>query len=527
MPATGFLSSHTSNGIMRLTKILASASALLISSAMVFAEPAFSLTLLHTNDIHSRVEPAIVNRKPYGGYARVATLIQRYRAADPNPIVLNAGDSFQGTLYYNVYKGLADGALMNLTGYDAMTLGNHEFDDGPEGLAPFLKAVNFPVVCANLDFRNEPLLKDWVKPWTTVRVGGQRIGVIGAMTPDIFEIANPGPNVKLKPIEESIRASIRELNQVGVNKIVLLSHVGYEGDQELAKNIPELDVIVGGHSHSFLGDLKIEGFPTPMGKYPTMVGNTVVVQAWQWGMILGRLKIDFDAKGVVTGVRENMPIPVDDSIPEHPLVAATIQAFQKPIAQLQNQVVGMTEKGLDRNSEAGIELPIGNVIADAQLAFVQKQGAQIAFMNQGGVRAPIEAGPITYGEIIGVQPFGNTLVVLDISGQGIKDFLEVGAEKKSYLQVSSGFSYGVSANAATGQKIRDMKFNGAPVDLAKTYRIVVNSFMSRGGDGFVSIANASGYRLDTGFLDVDALIEYLKAKNPIEMTREGRIVLAP
>lgn len=480
----------------------------------------FTLTLLHTNDIHSRVEPAMVNRQPYGGYARVATLVKRFRATDRNVLLVNSGDSFQGTLYFNVYKGMADALLMNMTGYQAMALGNHEFDNGPEGLAPFARAVTFPLLAANLDFSKEPRLRHLVRPSTILTVGGQRIGLIGVMTEDLPNIASPGPTVTLKPLDASIRTEVDKFKRQNINKIILLSHLGYSHDLKLAERHPDLDVIVGGHSHSFLGELNLPGFPAPMGPYPTQVGQVLIVQAWEWGKVLGRIKLDFDAAGRVTRFWDARPIAVDGRVPEDPVVASAVDALRKPIEALQNEVVGQTVRGLSRD---GLESPMGNLIADAQLAYTRRQGAVMAFMNRGGIRASIEPGPITYGEAISVQPFSNTLVVLDVTGQAIKDMLEVGATRGSLVQVSSGVRYRVDNQRPEGSRVTELTFNGQPLDLRATYRIVVNSFMAKGGDGFTSLAQASGYRLDTGFMDLDALLEYLKANNPTERATEGRV----
>lgn len=487
----------------------------------------FTLTLLHTNDIHGRVEPANVARQPFGGYARVATLVKRFRATDPNVLLLNAGDTFQGTLYFNVYKGLADAHLMNLTGYQAMALGNHEFDEGPELLAPFARAVRFPLLAANLDFSREPRLRDLIRPSTVLAIAGQRVGVIGLMTEDLPNIASPGPTVTMKPLDASLRTEVDRLTKAGVNKIIVLSHLGYQQDVALAKRFPNVDIIVGGHSHSYLGNLKIEGLPAPMGPYPTQVGDVLVVQAWEWAKLLGRIKLDFDASGKITRFWDAAPIPVDRRVTPDPVVQSAIEAFQKPIEALADEVVGNTTNGLDRDVSQSPEMPIGNVIADAQLAFVRQQGAKIGFMNRGGVRAAIDPGPITYGEIIAVQPFGNTLVVLDLTGAEIKAMLEVGAERGSFVQVSAGFSYTVKASNPVGQRVVAMTFEGRPIESAQTYRVVVNNFMAKGGDGFTSLANASGFRLDTGFLDVDALITYMKANNPAEMALQGRVKLQP
>lgn len=481
--------------------------------------PAFTLTILHTNDIHAHVEPTVIKGEEYGGYARVANLIRRYRATDPNPIVLNAGDTFQGTLYYNVYKGLADAHLMNLSGYQAMALGNHEFDDGPPGLLAFAQSVRFPLLCANIDFTGEPALSKWIRPSTVMNVGGQRIGLIGLMTPDLFEISSPGPNLKMIDIDRALDKETAKLKVEGINKIILLTHVGYRDEIALAKRHPDVDVVVGGHSHTLLCDTGLIPVANPGGPYPTKAGNALVVQAWEWGKVLGRIKVEFDAAGNVIGHRDARPIPVDKSVSDDATVRSAIDAFKIPIANLGNEVVGKTSNGLARDS--GPEMSMGNVIADAMLAYTQRNQTAIAFMNRGGIRSAIEPGPITYGEIISTQPFGNTLVVMDVSGNDIKRMLEVGGQKAGTVQVSKGFAY----QATRGGIITSMTLHGNPLSDLGKYRIVVNNFMARGGDGFTSLAEASGYRLDTGLLDSEALIDYVKKNSPIEAKIEGRVLV--
>lgn len=497
--------------------------ALGLGLGFVASAQAFTLTVFHVNDTHSRLEPAMVNRKPYGGMARLVTLARNIRSKERNVLFLHAGDAFQGTLYYNVYKGSADLALLNLIRPDAMALGNHEFDDGPEGLLPSAQRAQFPLLCANIDFSQEPELAKHVKPWTTMRFGRDEVAVIGVMTPDLPNIANPGPRLRMLDLDTSIEKAIREVKAKKLNKIVLLSHLGYDLDQEVAKKHPELDIIVGGHSHSFLGDLKLEGFPAPMGPYPTQVGRTLIVQAWEWAKIAGLLQVEFDRSGTIRRVLKKQTIPVDESIQPDPVVESVIHAFQKPILQLQQAVIGQSQSGVTRD---GNESPMGNLIADAQLAATAKQGTVIALMNRGGIRAGLEPGTVTYGGIISVQPFNNTLVVLDVTGAEIDATLETAANGGRFMQVSKGFSYTINASNPEGQRV-EATFEGKPLDPTKTYRVVVNSFMAKGGDGFTALRDARGYRLDTGVLDVDALIEFVRKLPTIEARAEGRVRVQP
>jgi len=516
---------------MRLRPVVALITLAFLGGSAIAAD--FTLTVLHNNDVHARVEPAKVRNTEYGGYARLATLVRRLRATEPNPILLSAGDVFQGTLYFNVYEGLADLAAMNAIGFQAMTVGNHEFDRGAKTLAEFARRAMFPLLAANLDVSGDASLKDLVRPSVIMIVGGQRIGIVGAITPELFSISSPGETIRLKPLVESIQGAVDDLTKQGVNKVILVTHIGYDDDLKLAPALQNVDAIIGGHSHTPLGNSAGPNLPVGRGPYPTVVkdrtGQDVpIVQAYQWGMQLGRLKLTFDEQGRVKKF-EGMPIAVGSDILPDPAVEALIAAFAKPITAVGNQPVGDTKLGLagERNPLLP-ERTIGNVIADAQVTELAGQGAVAAFMNEGGVRAPIEAGPITYGEALTVQPFTNTLVLMDLNGAQIKTMLEWGARgipeySGGLLHVSKGTQYTIDAARPVGDRVIEIMVANAPLDLTKTYRVVVNSFLSTGGDGHEVTKTSTGYRYDTGIVDVDALVNFLKANVPLDRQLEGRI----
>ncbi len=489
----------------------------------------FTLTVLHTNDLHARVEPAMIRRKPYGGYARQATLIKRFRASDPNSILLNGGDTFQGTLYFNVYEGLADAAFMNAVGYQAMAVGNHEFDRGPVPLGAFAKSAKFPLLAANLDVSEEPALKGLIQPSTIVEVGGQKIGVVGAITPDAPTITSPGDRVKFLDLFATVQSAVDGLTAQGVNKIVLVSHCGLGLERQLAARIKGLDAIVGGHSHSYLGP-NLADLVGSQGPYPTVIenasgGKCLVLSSWEWGKVFGRIKITFDAAGQVLKWFEATPIVVDETIPEDPEIASLIAALRKPIESLQTQVIGETETGLSRAGEGGSpDNVMANVIADAMLESTKAQGSVAAFMNAGGVRSHLDAGKITYGAAITVQPFNNTMVLLELTGAELKAALEHGADVGGgLLHPSKGTSYLIDRAKPKGERVSEVRIVGDPLDLAKTYRLTFNSFTAAGGDAHEVLKAAKGARTDTGFLDIDGLVAYVKANSPVNRRLEGRI----
>ncbi|MDL2345137.1 bifunctional metallophosphatase/5'-nucleotidase [Deinococcus sp. MIMF12] len=495
-----------------------------------------TVTILHTDDLHGHLDPVKVGEGTYGGYARQTTLLRQYAAQDVNPLILSGGDTFQGTLFYNVYQGLADVLFMNYQGYQAMAVGNHEFDNGPEALARFAQKAQFPLLASNLDLSQEPLLRDLIKPYAVLSVGGDRVGVIGAVTPDLPLISSPGPNVKMLELTGSLNNSVKALQDQGINKIVLVSHLGYAVEQQVARTVPGIDVIVGGHSHTLLGTFDNKDFPAPEGPYPTIVPNpdgnrTLLVAAWEWGKVLGRLKVTFNDAGAVDSFEGN-PIVVSADVAEDVTSKRMIETLSVPIANLRRQVVGTTAAGLNgareivRKRESGM----ANVLADAALAAGQRAGAVMAFVNGGGVRSSIDAGPITFEEAITVQPFGNTLTILDLTGAEIKRALEHGVatwseNKGQFLHVSRGMSYTFDLSRPAGSRVTAVTLNGQPLGDAQTYTVAMNTFSANGGDGFDVFKNAKGRRLDTGTLDIDILVNYLRANPTVDAQPEGRIVL--
>lgn len=493
-----------------------------------------TITLLHTDDFHAHLEPVKVKKGKYGGYARQATLIKKYLAEDVNPLVLSGGDTFQGTLYYNVYKGMADVLFMNYMKYDAMAVGNHEFDDGPEVLARFIEKADFPVLAANLDVSKEPSLKDKIKPYTVLTVGGHKIGVIGAVTPDLPLISSPGPTVKMLDLMDSLKAGVKALKDQGINKIFLVSHLGYPLEQEVAKTVPGIDVIVSGHSHTLLGKFDNPDFPKSEGPYPTVINNpdgnkTLLVATWEWGKILGRLKIDFDTKGAVTKW-EGGPIVVSENIAEDPVAKSMIETLKIPVANLRQEIVTDLKQSLDGSREIvrKRESTMANVIADAALSAAKNANAELALVNGGGVRASMNAGPLSFEEAITVQPFGNTLVILDLTGKQLKTALEHGVSKWSegkgqFLHVSKGMAYTFDLSKPVGNRVTKATLNDKPLEDTKVYKVATNNFIAAGGDGFAVFKDVK--KLETGTLDIDILVDYLKKNKNLNYAKEGRIVV--
>jgi 5'-nucleotidase/UDP-sugar diphosphatase len=265
----------------------------------------FSLTILHTNDSHAHHIP---NQNGDGGAARLATLVNAIRAESENLVFLDAGDRFAdrhtGTRFHEVYQGQDNVRIMNLLGYDAMTLGNHEFDDGDRVLANFVTGLDFPVVAANVDFNASPTLGDvGIQRYAILEVNREQIGVIGLVSPDTPRRSHPGKDIvfsaELVTIANSLAA---ELTSRGVNKIILISHIGIQNDRRLAPQLSNIDVIVGGDSHTLLSNTASNA----SGAYPLVFSNErtgaqiLYVQAKSRNNYLGRLDVQFDENGVIS-----------------------------------------------------------------------------------------------------------------------------------------------------------------------------------------------------------------------------------
>ncbi|MCH7904319.1 MAG: 5'-nucleotidase C-terminal domain-containing protein [Armatimonadetes bacterium] len=492
----------------------------------------FSLTILHTNDMHAHMDATRLNGVMYGGYARQATLVKRIRSKVGNVLLLNGGDTFQGTIYFNAYEGLSDLAFMNYVGYDAMAAGNHEFDRGPSVLAAFIRLMNFPMLAANINISRDEHLRGLIGKSTTIKVGGQTIGIVGAVTPSLHAISSPGEDVKMLDILASTQAEIDRLRADGINKIVMVSHVGYSSEVWLAQQLKGIDVIVGGHSHTLLGSM--DGSSEGARPYPTRVTNAegdtaLVVQAYQWGMILGRLNVEFDKEGRVTSWSGG-PIPITEDIPEDPVAKSMIAAFTKPVEELKNRIVGETTVTLDRDGQSVKGSVMSELVADSQYEATKSMGVVAAFINSGGVRTALEPGGISYGDAITVQPFNNTLVVIELTGAEIKASLEHGVGNGAgghggFLTPSTGTSYTVDHSQPLGQRISRIIIGGEALDLNKSYKVAINNFTVGGGDAHEVLKNAKGQRFDTGLLDIDALVEYIRNHSPLDRGPASRVTI--
>ncbi len=530
--------------ILRLSML--SVSAITLSAGAALAD--YELNILHINDFHSRIES--INKfdstcsaeeegknECFGGAARLLTAINQTRdalkAQGKNVLLLNAGDNFQGSLFYTTYKGTVEAEVLNAMKFDAMTVGNHEFDDSEDGLAGFLDKVQFPVVTANVVASAASKIGDRVKPSIVLEVGGQKIGIVGAVANDTAELATPGPNITIAEDVAKISEQVQKLKGEGVNKIIALTHVGYPRDLEFIAKIPDVDVVVGGHSHTLLSntDQRAEG------PYPTLVDNpggykVPVVQAGQYSKYLGDLRVVFDDSGVVKESKGD-PILIDSSFKPDEATLKRIDELKAPIEALKSKVVGTSEGAIegDRKVCRVKECSMGNLVADATLARVKDQGVTIAFANSGGLRSSIDSGDVSMGEVLTVLPFQNTVATFQLKGEDIRAALENGVSQIDdgagrFMQVS-GMKYSFDRSKPAGSRVTavEVKEGDAfvPLDPAKTYTVAANNYVRTGGDGFKVFATKAINAYDFGPNLEEAVAAYITANSPYKPFTDGRI----
>jgi 5'-nucleotidase/UDP-sugar diphosphatase len=491
----------------------------------------FELTILHTNDVHAH---QAADADGNGGAALAASVIAQVRAANPNTLLLSAGDTYTGTLFQVVHHGLDSAELMNSTQYDAMTLGNHEFDEGDDVLAAFLQTIDFPAVAANVDFSASESLNGLAQPYVVLEKGGQQIGVIGLVNPETPSSSSPGKELVFSADTlQVVENAVTDLTAAGVNKIIVLSHLGYQADVELAVESQGVDVIVGGHTHTLLANYDTRA----AGPYPAEItnaagGTTLVVQAGEYQQYVGQLNVEFDPQGEPVNWSGDT-IFLSHFITPDAGVSAEVEALAEPIAAMSAQVIGQSSIYLegDRTVCRAAECNLGNLITDAMRA---ETGAQIAIENGGGIRASIQPGDVTLGDVLTVLPFGNLVSTFSLSGADVRAALENGVSQMEsgggrFPQVS-GLRYTIDPAKPAGSRIVSVEVldeNGEyqPLDPAALYTVASNDFMRQGGDGYTMLAENAVDAYDYGRPLDQVVSDYIAAQSPVEIDLEGRITI--
>uniref|UniRef100_G3MTD4 5'-Nucleotidase C-terminal domain-containing protein n=1 Tax=Amblyomma maculatum TaxID=34609 RepID=G3MTD4_AMBMU len=468
---------------------------------------------------------------------------------------MNAGDFFQGTAWYTVLKHVIISAVMSRMEYDYICLGNHEFDDGPAGLAPFLLAMQeakVQVVNTNADFSKEPLLRNISLPKSVkVNVSGTRVGIVGAVLPETRVLSQPGL-VEFRDDLGSIKQEAEKLEKEGVKIIIAITHSGYPRDLEIVKNVPQVDLLVGGHTNTFL--YHGEGYPrenTPEGDYPTRVNRSdgsfgLVVQDYWFGKFLGFLQVSFDNDGNVVNWTGN-PILLNASVSEDQDMLDIIACYKDNMTRAIEAVVGYSKVLLEQADDICRlrECNLGNLIADAYFALYADQESSDpelwsdvngALLNGGAIRAPIpQMANITMGHILTTMPFGMSVVIMTLNGSELRDMFEHSVKdynyekrKGQFLQVS-GIRVTYNVNLTAGCRVVSLEVlctrckvpRYEHIEDDKTYRIATTDYITRGGDGYKKATNATS----GGPTDYTVLVEYIKKMTPIKSAIEGRVTV--
>jgi len=461
---------------------------------------AATLTILHTNDLHAHLSsfPDPYLGKEAGGIARLSTLIHQIRRENPHTLLLDAGDRFSGTTLSTLFRGEAELIFACLLGYDALALGNHDFDFGQERIRYFTEHQSRPAVIA-ANIRHGEDGRPFAQPFIYKEVEGLRLLIVGLSTQEtpLATLPRNVAGLTFAPPAQSLKSILRQ-EQGNYDLLVVLSHLGYEVDRALADEVPGIDLIVGGHSHT-----KIER--------PERVGSCLIVQAFQWGLYLGRVDLQLDGKRI-TQAKVQL-LPVSSQVPPDPLPSSLLKCYYEEKAKaIMEEVVGHSPVALVRQEG---ESSIGNLLADSFRAFTQ---ADLALYNQGGMRADIPAGPVTMAKVFEVMPFSNQVMTTDLTGQQVEILFDYLAARGGGDAIS-GAQFRISSG-----KVRDILIGGRPLQLHQTYRVAANEFMMAGGDKFEVLTQGKNVR--SHGLDRQALVEFLKAleRNPQKWPQvEGRI----
>jgi len=563
-------------------------------SAPVWA--GFELDIFHINDHHSHLDANKLDLKlagertrvKAGGFPMLASAIKRLSGGADNVLKLHAGDALSGDLYYTLFKGEANAALMNALCFDAFALGNHEFDDGDAGLAGFIDYLragdcSTPVLAANVipAVGKSPLApnsaNDYIQPWTIVERGGERIGLIGIdISRKTRESSSPDPATRFLDETISAQSAIDTLESQGVDKIVVITHYQFANDLAMARALSGVDVIVGGDSHTLLGrELEAVGL-RPKDDYPVTVQNAdgdkvCVVTAWEYAKVLGHLEVAFDAQGKVTACGGRPYLLIGDSFKrknaqrkrvelegaERDAVLAEVSANASILVVAPDAATEALLTGFRAKVEQMVAAPIGEARTTLCLERIPGQGksracdkaatgsrgsdisnivaraflemsltSELALQNGGGVRIDILAGPITVGDAYKLLPFSNTLVELEMSGAEIKRSLEESfdyavAEDGSTgaYPYASGLRWTADRSKPFGQRIRNLEVNlrmasgWAPIDSARSYKVVTNNYIAGGKDGYKTLGAVSrrGDASNTYLDYAQSFVDYVKA----------------
>jgi 2',3'-cyclic-nucleotide 2'-phosphodiesterase (5'-nucleotidase family) len=493
--------------------------ALAAAPARTFAADApapISIRVYHTNDVHGwimarpdKLEPG----RQVGGAPALKALLDK----DSNPkLVLDAGDWWQGTPEGSLTKGEAVAEVFNAIGYDAVEVGNHEFDSGADALRSLIGKMGMPVLAANV-YGPDGKHVTWTKQRVIKEVAGVKFGIFGLLTVHMDKLAFPKniAGLTFRREADEARDQVKALRKEGADVIVAVTHVGYEepdkpafeGDQTIAREVDGIDLIVGGHSHTPLAHA-----------WRDPAHGTLVVQAGSYLTKVGRttLKIDPATHRVVSASDELLELR-PDRLGEDPVVKAIVDKREADLGEAFKLVVATASADMNRGAP-DVESGLGSWMADC---YRDQTGADAAFQNGGGIRADVAAGPVTLRHLFGVMPFDNALVKLRMTGAQVRSALDHGVGSARLIQIS-GAAAEYHRGKPRGERLVSATVGGAPLDDAKTYSVATLDFLVMGGDGYTEFGEAASAE-PTGLLARDALRACAEKQKLISPPPSGRL----
>ncbi len=475
------------------------------------------ITILHTNDMHARVQSTDDEGKTIG-MDWLAGAIWAQKEADEDTLALDAGDTFHGSAFINLSRGSNMAMLMNLSGYDAMTPGNHDFNFGSQRLVELAGMLNFPVLSANLMDKDKT--QYIFRPYKSYEFNGVKVAVIGLTTPEtaykmnplnVQDVAFTDPVAVAQELMPKLRAShdvVIGLMHMGMDKSSVIT------SEQLAKAVPGFDIIIDGHSHTTL----------PKG---LKVGNTLICQTGWHGYALGKVELvvkDHKLRKAQASLLNRQGVEKLAQKPDE----GVQQALQEINAQVKMEtetVVAESPRTLTAAREIvrAQESELGNLAADA---LRQATEADVAMVNGGSLRTALPAGKITKGAVLDIFPFNNRVITLAVDGKTLKSMLELSVQYLpsafgGFLDVS-GMTFTVDTKAPAGKRVSEIKVQEQPLEESKIYTLALNDFTAAGGDGYDMLKGAQ-MKGDFGPLE-SIFVEYLQ-KNGVQGVELGRITM--
>jgi 2',3'-cyclic-nucleotide 2'-phosphodiesterase (5'-nucleotidase family) len=496
----------------------------LTSFSLLAAQPSSQnlvrLTLLHWNDFHSYNSPYKItvydslSKKDtsyyVGGTATLLGYLNKFRHAYSNVVTFFAGDDFTGTPISPMTKGRSQIELMNIINPTAVTLGNHEFDYGSTILQEHLNIAKYPVLCANVwDEQNN---RFFVSPSAIVQVGGMRLGIIGFTPPElpILVVRENLPGLRMLTVDSVLAIQIAQLKKEAVDLIILVSHMGIQHDTTVAAKFRDINVIVGGHDHIPLF--------TPIRK-----NRAIIVQAGSNGRWLGKLELVVDVAGdsVYSYSGSLIETRVSDITPDT-IAAQKVEELEALVGAEMREVIGELKTPWRRSrGDVNSDSNIGNWQADVMRDYAR---ADVAFQNNGGIRADLPAGPITVGDIMRINPFGNYFVVFSVNGATLRKMIEfqTRVNPREFVQVS-GLRYIFDSSKPPGERLIDIEVHGKKIEDNRTYRVVTNNYVFSNLEAHFGVSPAQFQPENLPLLDREVFIERIRQDKQIHSEVDGRI----